>query len=359
MNPSDRSFSIEEMKHASIFREHSVTILDGGLGTTLEDEYAVQFSPKTPLWSSHLLISSPSTIRHVHKAFVDAGADIVLTATYQASFDGFAKTRASSESISRQNAVNYMLSAVPLARSSFGSGPGVVALSLGAYGATMTPSTEYSGDYGPLTLNDLETFHHDRLNVFLSQVDTWDEINLLAFETLPRLDEVQAVRRIASSLPQDLQKPYWISCVFPGTDSRLPDGSAISDIVKACLLGNGGSTPFAIGINCTKVHKLPQLIEHFEHAIIAAEVAFPSLVIYPDGAGGRVYDTQLQKWVDSPADQEAGQYGWDEAVFRLVQDVQSRARWFSIIVGGCCKVSPLNIRKLRSRIAVRQQSTLL
>jgi homocysteine S-methyltransferase len=302
-----------------------------------------------------LLISSPSTLKHVHKAFVDAGADIILTATYQASFDGFSKTQRSSGNVSREEAERYMLSAVPLSRSCFDSKSGIVALSLGAYGATMTPSTEYSGDYDGLDRQGLENFHRDRLDIFVKQADTWNDIDLLAFETLPRLDEVQAVRQVAASVPQDLLKPYWISCVFPGTDDRLPDSSTISDIVNASLLGNVGSTPFAIGINCTKLPKLPLLIDQFEEAIMAAKVPFPSLVIYPDGAGNKVYNSQLQQWVERPADQEEGQKCWNETLFDLVQNVQSRARWFSIIVGGCCKVPPVEIGKLRARMVASQQ----
>ncbi|KAG4429146.1 hypothetical protein IFR05_015375, partial [Cadophora sp. M221] len=69
-----------------------ITLLDGGLGTTLADQHSYEFSPSNTLWSSLLLLTSPSLLVAVQTAFVDAGVDILLTATYQASYEGFART---------------------------------------------------------------------------------------------------------------------------------------------------------------------------------------------------------------------------------------------------------------------------
>ena len=72
--------------------DEPLLLLDGGLGTTLEEERGICFTDATPLWSSHLLVSSPETLLDVHSGYVSAGADILLTATYQASFHGFEET---------------------------------------------------------------------------------------------------------------------------------------------------------------------------------------------------------------------------------------------------------------------------
>ncbi len=69
-----------------------ILLLDGGLGTTLEGEHGVRFSSTMPLWSSHLLLSAPETLLEVQENFARAGADVLLTATYQASFQGFRMT---------------------------------------------------------------------------------------------------------------------------------------------------------------------------------------------------------------------------------------------------------------------------
>ena len=168
--------------------EKPILLLDGGLGTTLEDEHEVKFSTQTPLWSSHLLVENTDTLKTVQRHFADAGAEIILTATYQASFHGFRNTKAKGGSgIERDEALQYMLSAVRIARDAFNSRPGLVALSLGAYGATMVPSREYSGDYGKKTMDDLYEFHIRRLLCFMKSAE-WKEIDIVAIETLPRLE---------------------------------------------------------------------------------------------------------------------------------------------------------------------------
>lgn len=214
-----------------------VLLLDGGLGTTLEDEHGIVFGTNTPLWSSHTLISGTSALRTVQRDFARAGADVILTATYQTSFPGFANTKPTCEGgIGKEEAKRFMLSAVTIAREAFDGRNGLVALSLGAYGATMVPSTEYSGLYGDMEEKDLYEFHRERINVFLNSQE-WKDVDLVAFETLPRLDEVKATRRVM----QDVRdKHYWISCVFPNDEARLPDGTDIDTLLRTMLEGRIG-----------------------------------------------------------------------------------------------------------------------
>ncbi len=318
-----------------------ILLLDGGLGTTLEDEHGVQFSSKTSLWSSHLLIENVDTLKKVQGDFADAGADIILTATYQASFHGFKNTRVGGRSgVGEYEARRYMQSAVSIARGAFSGRPGVVALSLGAYGATMVPSTEYSGEYGSMSEHDLYAFHRRRLSCFVDD-PVWGDINLVAVETLPRLDEVRVARRLMQEVKN---RSYWISCVFPNDDETLPDGTLVEDLVKTMLQGE--KPPYAIGINCTKVNKLPSLIRSFETAALEQDLNLPRLIIYPDGAGKKVYDTTSQQWVGANGEQ----LPWEQQVYDIVREVQVRRKWRGIIVGGCCKTTPKHIKKLKEKL---------
>ena len=306
-----------------------ITILDGGLGTTLKDHYDASVDGATrPLWSSHILISDPATLTSVQTAFADAGAEIILTATYQASIEGFSRTenpQDGSIGIPVAEAEKYMRSAVKIARSSFkrkhgAEKAGKVALSLGAYGAVMVPSQEYSGKYDEehRTLKQLRDWHHQRLGIFFNVKETWREVDMVAFETLPLLVEIEAVRQTMWMTQETAEghsepKPFWISCVFPGKDLCLPDGSSVDKIVAA-MLGrrNNAAMPFAIGINCTKVGKVTELIREFEDAvgkmIDAKELKdAPALVFYPDGTNGEVYNTSTHEWeVQNPGDALVG-----------------------------------------------------
>ena len=323
-----------------------VLLLDGGLGTTLEDEHGTKFSSQTPLWSSHLLVEGSSTLETVQQDFARAGADIILTATYQASFDGFANTKITGESgIGKDQARTLMLAAVSVARKAFQGRPGLVALSLGAFGATMLPGAEYSGDYGVMSEEYLFNFHHERVSVFMGS-DEWKQIDLVAFETLPRVDEVRATRQVMQRVND---KDYWISCVFPNDDDRLPDGTNIDELVRFMLQGE--HPPFGVGINCTKIHKVSRLIQRFENAAKAHQLSLPRLVIYPDGAGGKVYDTTLQQWIGDDIEHPP----WDGQIFKIIEEVIKRGAWKGILVGGCCKTTPQDIKLLRDRLDCKFQ----
>ncbi len=146
-----------------------------------------------------------------------------------------------SPEIGSVEAAKYMRSAVTISRSAFGNAgrsSGIVALSLGAYGATMVPSQEYTGKYPPemLHTNGLHGFHVDRILCFVEDNNTWNDIDIVAFETLPRLAEVEAVRMVMGKLETEykLRKRFWISCVFPDHD-KLPDGSTIPAVLEAMI----------------------------------------------------------------------------------------------------------------------------
>ena len=223
-----------------------VLLLDGGLGTTLEEDHSIQFSTRTPLWSSHLLISSPDTLLKAQTDFARAGADVLLTATYQASFEGFSNTPRETQDVDRHTgydraeATKYMRSAIGIAQAAFrtaGRATGLVALSLGAYGAIMTPSQEYTGKYPEALLasEGLYGFHLERITCFAEDEATWGSVDLVAFETLPRLAEIAAVRMVMETVNARADpKRFWISCVFPKNED-LPDGSSIAEVVTTML----------------------------------------------------------------------------------------------------------------------------
>lgn len=399
-----------------------ILLLDGGLGTTLETNHHQTFTEETPLWSSHLLISNPSTLVEAQKCFVEARVDLLLSATYQASFEGFKKTkrvekcnvegkRADDEreenideinkeggegdeksGYAKEDAAKYMRNAISLARVAISSaspsqynlnrGSASIVLSLGPLGATLVPSQEYTGRYPAThqTTPQLSLWHLNRLKIFKDYPETWSNIQYIAFETVPKIEEILAVREAVASLyspyQEDQYRKFWISCVFPNfvTDvskeewNKLPDGSTIKEAVVA-MLGPGPESskplplPWGIGINCTRTTHLSALIFEFEAAVESImdlsnkpetplnPLKPPFLVIYPDNASGLRYNTTTKVWEpESIRIGDSISVSWDETVFEVVKEVRGRRKWSGVAVGGCCKTAQENIVLLRKRI---------
>lgn len=302
-----------------------VEILDGGLGTSLEEKYDVKFdSLTTPLWSSHLLVADQDTLQRCQKDFGDAGIDIIETATYQVSIGGFNKTRFGAKwptGINQHAIGPFLEDALRIAEKAKGAAA-KVALSIGPYGACMVPSQEYSGKYDAAHdgVEDLHKWHLERLQLFTEVGGLVARVNLVAFETIPRVDEIIAVRRLWNkttirtammqgnrvSMPEKEQPrfltPFWISCLYPGEDERLPDGSPVEVVVETMLsLEHSDVVPWGVGINCTKIAKVPSLVRAYETAVLnmirdGRAQEWPSLVLYPDGTNGEVYNTETQSW---------------------------------------------------------------
>lgn len=286
-----------------------ILFLDGGLGTSLEDKYGVKFSSKTtPLWSSHPIVSDPETLLACQRDFGQVPVDVIETATYQVSLTGFAatKTEAWPNGIDASRVPDFLKKAVEIADQARGKPYAKLALSLGPYGSTMVPGQEYSGAYDEEHNNESQLLEWwaQRLSLF-GDGQLLDKIAYIACETIPRLDEIAAVRKAVAGFAS---KPLWVSCVFPGEGDGFPDGSSVETVVDAMLSHDEAKAqPWGIGINCTKMHKLAGLIDKYEAAVSkmiqeGRLASWPALVLYPDGTNGEVYNTTTQKW-EAPAGQ--------------------------------------------------------
>ncbi|KIS70622.1 uncharacterized protein UMAG_01787 [Mycosarcoma maydis] len=251
--------SIDQGALESLLSPARIGILDGGLATYLEDGLDFDLS-KGPLWSARLLDEKEDDVSDgkgqkgifdAHLHYLQAGAGIIGTATYQASLESFA--RANYDQVS---ASHLMSKAVDLACdalhahnisnnkvgvASAASARPLLSLSLGPYGAMLSNGAEYTGDYrrtflaesDPLreqqpSLEEMMAFHQRRIEAFIAQ-PSWEHVGVLAVETVPRADEALAFRMALENVARSLEqqgrplerKPVYISMAFPD-DRRLP-----------------------------------------------------------------------------------------------------------------------------------------
>jgi homocysteine S-methyltransferase len=290
-----------------------VVILDGALATELERRGA---NLDDPLWSARMLLDGPDLIRQIHLDYFRAGADVATSASYQASFAGFAR-----RGLNQAHAADLMIRSVRLAQearerfwseTTRGRLRPLVAASIGCYGATLHDGSEYRGDYG-LTVAQLIDFHRLRLEVLASS-----GADLLACETIPCLVEAEALVRL---LPE-FGLPAWIS--FSCKDNEhVCHGETLAD----CLaLANACDQVVALGINCTP----PRLIAGLLASV--ADVTRKPVVVYPNR--GESWDAQARCWRG-----ENSLFDWGQAA-RLWYAAGAR------LIGGCCRTIPEDIRQM-------------
>ncbi|KAJ1894758.1 hypothetical protein LPJ66_004993 [Kickxella alabastrina] len=70
------------------FNPRRPLVLDGGFGQLIADKYPHLDIPDG-LWASGVAARFPDVIRHVHLMYLRVGAEIIPTAIYQASVNGY------------------------------------------------------------------------------------------------------------------------------------------------------------------------------------------------------------------------------------------------------------------------------
>lgn len=286
-------------------------IVDGGLATALE---ARGHTLHPRLWSAGVFIERPEAVERLHRDYLAAGADILITASYQMSFEGLAR-----EGLDRASAKDAMRRTVAVARSAAaaeGRAP-IVAASVGPYGATLADGSEYRGAYG-VDARKLSAFHRERLEVLATS-----GADMLAIETIPSMDEARVLRDL---LEERKGIEAWFS--FSCRDGvRISDGEPIrhlAEMLDPCR------RVFAVGVNCTAPEHVSDLIDAIR------EGTRKPIIVYPNS--GERWDATRRRW------------SGDVARERFLASATGWARKGVWAIGGCCRVGPDMIRELANRL---------
>ena len=302
----------------TILNNQSIAIIDGAMATELEGRGC---DLNDALWSAKVLLEQPELIRVVHLDYFNAGADIAITASYQATVEGFAK-----RGLSREQAANLIKKSVQLAQEArdefwakeenqIGREYPLVAGSVGPYGAYLADGSEYRGDY-KLSEDELIAFHRPRVEALIAS-----GADLLACETIPCGVEARALIRLLAEFPG---MTAWFT--FTAKDGgHISNGESISDI--AAFLDKQPQAA-AIGINCTSPLYIPSLIREIKKS------TDKPVIVYPNS--GEVYDASTNTWHGETSCDSFGLQSkdWYEAGASLI--------------GGCCRTTPGHIREIKA-----------
>ncbi|MEW1654818.1 MULTISPECIES: homocysteine S-methyltransferase [unclassified Streptomyces] len=287
-------------------------VLDGGLSNQLE---ADGHDLSDDLWSARLLAEEPEAVVRAHLAYYRAGAQVAITAGYQATFEGFARRGTGPEEAAGllRRSVELAREAAARARAGGAAGPLYVAASAGPYGAMLADGSEYRGRYG-LSVDALERFHRPRLEVLAAA-----RPDVLALETVPDADEARALLRAV----RGLGVPAYLSYSIAGDRTRAgqPLAEAFAPLAEA-------DEVIAVGVNCCAADDADAAVA------IAAQVTGKPVVVYPNS--GERWDAAARAWRGRPAFHTDRVAGW----------VASGAR----LIGGCCRVGPDTIAELAAAL---------
>jgi len=301
--------------------DSDVLILDGGLATELEKR---GYDISGPLWSARLLLDAPDAIEQLHYDYFAAGSQCVTSASYQASYGGFASIDMTPEetTLLLQRSVALAGSArdrfeTDELRDSNDSRADrkrrYVAASVGPYGATLHDGSEYHGNYG-LSVGELRAFHGPRFSVL-----TESGADLLACETIPSFDEASALLDL---LGNHGEKGAWLTFTSPD-GVHTSHGEPLVDCARAA---DGVANVIGVGVNCVHPRVVLTAIRELSRG------TGKPIVVYPNT--GEQWDADSRQWRGSPSGSRLADLApaWVDAGARLI--------------GGCCRTGPDDIAAL-------------
>jgi homocysteine S-methyltransferase len=271
------------------------------------------------LWSARLLAERPDALTQAHLAYFEAGASVAITASYQATFEGFAE-----RGITRERVAELLGLSVGSARDAAaqatvnGSTRRLwVAASVGPYGAMLADGSEYRGRYG-LGIAELERFHRPRMEALAAA-----RPDVLALETVPDTDEAEALLRAL----RGLDVPAWLTFTVAGDRTR-----AGQPLAEAFAMVADAEEILAVGVNCCAPDDVDGAVE------TAARITDKPIVVYPNS--GEVWDASARAWTGRSTFSPEQVQGWRSAGARLI--------------GGCCRVGPQAISAIATALGRHQ-----
>ena len=300
----------------AILAESPFVLLDGAMATELE---ARGCDLADSLWSAKVLMENPQLIYDVHLDYFRAGAQVAITASYQATPEGFA-ARGLHETQSRAliaRSVELARQARDAYRAENPAAKGLlIAGSIGPYGAYLADGSEYRGDY-QRSAQVFQDFHRPRIDALLEA-----GADLLACETLPSFDEIRALAQLLVEYPV---AQAWFS--FTLRDSQhLSDGTPLRDVLA--FLADYPQI-LAVGINCIALENTVDALSYLH-----SQTSLP-LVVYPNS--GEHYDAVTKTW-----------HHHGEACATLEGYLPEWLAAGAKLIGGCCRTTPKDIAALKA-----------
>ena len=267
------------------------------------------------LWTATALVNNLPAVYRTHMDYFKAGAQLVITDTYQANVDAFVK-----DGYSTADALQFIRNGVKIAqqaRDDYEQATGIhnfVAGTVGPYGAYLADGNEYRGEYD-LSDDAYLNFHLPRLTAILDE-----QPDCLAIETQPKLDEVLVLLNYLQKTQPTL--PVYVSFTLHD-DHTISDGTSLQTAITTL---NNYSQVFAVGVNCVSPLLVTPALDEIGKYTTKPLVAYPNL--------GSAYNPQIKQWED---------------IHQHFDFTQLAQEWYDHggrLIGGCCTTGPQQIKEV-------------
>lgn len=300
--------------------QHRVLVLDGAMGTMIQRAGlrdadfslpAVNGGLPLPGCNDLLVLSRPDVIADIHRQYIDAGADIIETCSFNSNAISMAEYNLA-DHVSQLN-----LAAARLARSvaDAASHPVWVAGSIGPCNKSLTMAVNL-GD--PVTFDEMEASYYEQTSALID-----GGVDLLLIETIfDTLNAKAAIHAALRSMEDKGVKVPIITSVTLTESGRTLSGQSLEAFVASVQ----HAEPLAVSLNCGFGPEglLPHL-DTLSRITPAATAVYPNAGL-PDRMG---------QYTLSPAD-----------MARQLSPVLQAG--LLNIVGGCCGTTPEHIRSIAS-----------
>lgn len=324
-------------------------VLDGASGTEFERMGA---DVSGDLWAAALLDTDPARVTAMHRAYLEAGAEVLESISYQATVPGLVAA-GHSAARARELLVRswHLVAAVVDGRAGPHGAPVLAASSIGPYGAYLADGSEYTGAYPPgIDGEDLAEFHAERIDLLAAA-----GCRLFACETIPHAAEVTALVAVMAAHPD---AEWWLSLSIRRDGAGrivLADGTPVPEVLAGLPAPGAAGAPAAVGINCCPAALVAPALAEIAAGGYAA-LAYPN--------SGEIYDAATGTWsppADGPEDSggpesavgpegSGGPVGAEASAPTPRGDLATAAAlWVeagAVMVGGCCRTAPEDIGAL-------------
>ncbi|XP_023724192.2 homocysteine S-methyltransferase isoform X1 [Cryptotermes secundus] len=309
--------------------ESRVCVVDGGFATQLCNHVSDPIDG-TPLWSASFLYTNQNAVIKTHLDFLRAGADVLMTNTYQASIGGFIKYLGLSKEASYE-LIKTAVSLAKLACSLYATEVGstadarkiLIAGAVGPYGTALHDCSEYTGSYvAHVSRKEIADWHRPRIQALVEA-----GVDILAFETIPAQSEGEALMDLLKEFPE---QKAWLS--FSCKDEfHTCYGEKFQSVARRCWEINP-SQLVAVGVNCVS----PKYVSPLLRGINAdrSDNPFP-LIASPNS--GENYDIQ-KGWTDREKCCPVENYV---------------PEWLTLgvtYIGGCCRTYAADIARIKEEV---------